>query len=166
MNPIYKRRSIRKYLSTPIPDEKILEFIKAGLNAPSAGNQQPWKFLVINQRAILNKIIEFHPHSSPLKDSPVAILVCGDLHLEVKKNYWMIDCAAATQNILLEIANQDYGACWLGVYPRPERMDALTQLFDLPENIMPFSLIAVGVPAEEKEPNNKFDLTRIKFNSW
>jgi len=166
MNSIYKRRSIRKFLPDPISDQKLMEFVKAGMNAPSAGNQQPWKFLIITERQILNKIAELHPYGKMLKEAPSAILVCGDLLLETHKGYWMVDCAAATQNILLEIVNHSFGACWLGVYPRPERMKSLSEMFELPQNIVPFSLIAVGKPNEIKEDKNIFELERIKFNSW
>jgi nitroreductase len=80
--------------------------------------------------------------------------------------YWIQDCAAATQNILLEIADQGFGAVWLGVYPREERVEGARALLNLPSHIVPFSLIALGYPAEEKAAKNIFDRDRIKFNGW
>jgi nitroreductase len=166
MDTIYKRRSIRKYSSEPVPEEELLAFVKAGMNAPSAGNEQPWRFVVITERAILDEIPSVHPYSAMLKEAPTAILVCGDLDLESHKGYWVQDCAAATQNILLEIADRGYGGCWLGVYPREERVEGLRRLLNLPDRVVPMALIAVGVPAEKKPPKNEFNRSRIVFNRW
>jgi nitroreductase len=166
MDAIYKRRSIREYTSRAVPEEKILEFIKAGMNAPSAGNQRPWHFVVITERKLLDEIPKFHPYSEMLHSAPAAILVCGDLEREKHKGYWIQDCAAATQNILLEIADLGFGGVWLGVYPRQDRVDGLKKLLNIPEQIMPFSLIAVGYPAEEKPAKNEFDGSRIRYNRW
>ena len=98
---ILTRRSIRKYTKQTIPDEMIKELIEAGVSAPSAGNQQPWQFIVIDDREVLDKTSQFLPNGKLLKDANKAILVCGDLNVETYKGYWPIDCAAATQNILL-----------------------------------------------------------------
>jgi len=166
MNAIYKRRSIRKYTSKEVPDEKLLEFVKAGMNAPSAGNQQPWRFVIVTERSILDKIPGVHPYAEMLKQAPAAILVCGDLGLDTHKGYWVQDCSACTENILLEIADQGFGGVWLGVYPREDRVDGLRKLLNIPENVVPLSLIAVGYPAEDKPPKNEFDKSRIRYNSW
>jgi nitroreductase len=166
MESIYKRRSIRKYTSEPVQQEKLLEFIKAGMNAPSAGNQRPWQFVIITERKLLDEIPKFHPYSLMLHEASAAILVCGNLECEKHKGYWVQDCSAATQNILLEITDQGLGGVWLGVYPREDRVEGLRKLLNIPEQIIPFSLIAVGYPAEEKPPKNEFDHSRIKYNRW
>lgn len=166
MDAIYKRRSIRKYKNESIPKEKLLEFIKAGMNAPSAMNQQPWHFVIITDKEVLNKITEIHPHSQMLKEASAAILVCGDLVLENGRGYWVQDCSAATENILLEIADQNYGGVWLGVYPREDRINDFKKLFSLPEHIMPLSLVAVGVPNEEKPRKDIFLDERVRYNKW
>lgn len=166
MNAIYKRRSIRKYTSKEVPDEKLLEFVKAGMNAPSAGNQQPWRFVIVTERSILDKIPGIHPYAEMLKQAPAAIIVCGDLDLESHKGYWVQDCSACTENILIEIADQGFGGVWLGVYPREERVEGLRKLLNIPENVVPLALIAVGYPAEQKPPKNEFDKSRIRYNSW
>jgi len=101
-----------------------------------------------------------------LKEAPVAILVCGDLDLEKHKGYWVQDCSAATENMLIEIADQDFGGVWLGIYPREDRVQALRKLLKIPERVVPFSLIAVGYPAEKKGPKNEFHSERVKYNSW
>jgi nitroreductase len=166
MKAIYARRSIRRYAKDPLPREKLLEFVKAGMNAPSAGNEQPWQFLVVTDRPLLGKIMEIHPYSSMLREAPAAIMVCGDTSLEKYKGYWVQDCSAATENILLEIADQGYGGVWLGVYPVEDRVKKLQKLFALPAHVIPLSLIAVGVPAETKEPKDVFLVDRVKFDRW
>jgi nitroreductase len=166
METIYKRRSIRKYTGEPVSEEALLKFIKAGMNAPSAGNEQPWYFVIINERETLNAIADVHPYAKMLYQAPAAILVCGNPSLEKHEGYWVQDCSAATQNILLEIEDQEYGGVWIGVYPREERINSLRDLLEVPENIIPFSLIGLGHPAEFKDPNDKFPEERIRWNRW
>ena len=166
MEAIYKRRSIRKFARDAVPREDIVSFIKAGMNAPSAGNQQPWHFVVIDDRTLLDQIPLFHPYAQMLREAPAAILVCGDTSLEKHAGFWVQDCSAAVQNILLEIADRGYGGVWLGVYPRPERVDGLRSLLGIPKEIIPFALVAVGRPAEEKPPKNEFKKERIRYNGW
>ncbi len=166
MKAIYTRRSIRKFKSDPIDPSILLEFVRAGMNAPSAGDQQPWHFILITDRKLLDAVPAFHPHSQMLHEAPAAILVCGDLLLERHKGYWVQDCSAATENILLEIADRGFGGVWLGVYPREERVNGLRKLLDIPEHVIPFALIAVGRPAEHKGPKNIFREERIRTNAW
>ena len=166
MKAIYKRRSIRKYLDKPVEQDLIQEILKAGMNAPSAGNEQPWHFVVVDDRNLLDEIPSFHPHSRMLFDAPVAIVVCADTAHVKYPEYWPQDCSAATQNILLEIADLDLGGVWLGVYPREDRVRKLQELFQMPEHIVPFSIIALGYPAENKPPKDIFEPERIKHNLW
>jgi nitroreductase len=166
MKAILTRRSIRKYKPQSVPDEIIAELLTAAMCAPSAGNEQPWEFVVINDRKLLNRIPEFHPYATMLKEAPVAILVCGDLKREKHKDYWVQDCSAATENILIAVSEKKLGAVWLGIYPREERVAGLRKLLGIPENIVPFSLIAIGYPAEAKEPADRFDPVRVHQNRW
>lgn len=166
MNAIFKRRSIRKFETKAVPKEELIEFIRAGMNAPSAGNEQPWQFVVIDKRELLDEIPKIHPYAQMLKEAPAAILVCGDLDLEKHEGYWVQDCSAATENILLEITDRGFGGVWLGVYPRKGRVEGLRKLLGIPERVVPFALIAVGFPGEKKEPKNEFKKERIKYNSW
>lgn len=166
MDIIYKRRSIRKFSKEKVPEEIILKIIKAGMNAPSANNQQPWQFLIINKSELLQEITKIHPFSQMLHEAPVAILVCGDLNLAKSRGFWVQDCAAATENILLEITYQGYGGVWLGVYSEKNLVEEIRKLFKIPEHIIPFSLVAVGCPREEKEPKNEFHKDRIRYNYW
>lgn len=163
---IITRRSIRKYSDKAISKDQIETLVKAGMYAPSASNQQPWHFIAITEREILNKIKEVHPYAKMLGEAPLAILVCGDQKLELSKDYWVVDCSAATQNILLAAHGIGLGAVWLGIHPRVERKQEIRSIFNLPDHVQPASLISVGYPAEEKETPNRFKPDRIHYNAW
>lgn len=163
---ILTRRSIRKYTDKAVSKDIINHLLKTAISAPSAGNQQPWHFVIINDKSILNNITNFHPHAKFLKDAKVAILVCGDLNLETFKGYWMIDCAAATENILIAIRALGLGGCWLGIYPRDERMINLKKIINLPDNIIPFSLISIGYTKEKQKKINRKKSMRVHYNKW
>lgn len=163
---IFTRRSIRKYKDKKIPDEQVNILIKAAMHAPSARNQQPWHFVVVTERDILEKITKVHPYAKMLAEAQLAILVCGDETLELSQGYWVIDCSAATENILLAAHGIGLGAVWLGLHPREERKQAIRDLFKLPENIQPLSLISIGYPDEVKETPERFKPERIHYNKW
>jgi nitroreductase len=166
MDAILKRRSIRKYSGKPVNKSDINLLLTAAMYAPSARNEQPWQFVVIDDRGLLNRISEVHPYASMLPGAAMAILVCGDESLELSKGYWPVDCAAATQNLLLAAQALGLGAVWLGVYPRQKRQSAIREIFDLPSHIQPFSLISIGFPAEQKVIPDRFKADRIRWNEW
>ena len=134
--------------------------------APSAGNEQPWQFIVITERKILDQIPAIHPNVSMIKEAPMAILVCGDLSKEKLAGYWSVDCSAATENLLLAVHALGLGAVWCGIYPREERMAGMKKLFGIPDGIVPFALVPIGYPAEEKPPADRYDESRIHHNKW
>jgi len=160
---ILTRRSIRKYTKKSIPDDLIKDLLEAGVNAPSAGNQQPWQFIAIDDRKILDELPNVLPNGKILSDADKAILVCGDLSQEKHKGYWMLDCSAATQNILLAAHAKGLGACWLGVYPREERVENLKKLFKTPEYVI---LISLGYPDEKSSKVDRYDDSRVHKNTW
>ncbi len=163
---ILSRRSIRKYTAQAVEAETVEKLLQAAMSAPSAGNQQPWQFVVIDDRELLDTIPTVHSYSQMLKEAPLAILVCGDLKLDRHAGFWVQDCAAATENLLLAAHALKLGAVWLGVYPREKRMAGLRELLALPENVIPFSLIAIGYPAEKKLPANRYQEARRHHNRW
>lgn len=166
MNAIFSRRSIRRYTAEPVSDELVRHFLAAAMQAPSAGDQRPWHFVVIRERVILNAIPQVHPHSLMLKTAPVAILICGDESLQKHPGYWVQDCAAATENILLAVEEKGLGGVWLGVYPRHDRVDGIRQLLNIPADIIPFSLVSIGHPAEKKPAQDRFDPKRVHADRW
>ena len=164
---IQKRRSIRRYRSgAAVSEAQVETLLRAAMAAPSAGNQQPWHFIVVRDRAKLEAITRVHPYAAMLGTASLAVVVCGDLSRQQHEGYWVQDCAAATQNLLLAAANIGLGTCWCGVHPRPEREAGLRALLGIPESVVPFAVIAVGVPAEQKGPADYYDPTRVHEEIW
>lgn len=166
MKAILDRKSVRKYKDISVSDEIVEDLLRAGMQAPSAGNEQPWEFIVLRDKEIMKKITEVHPYSRMLLNCDVAIVVCGDLTKEVFKGYWVQDCSAATENILLAAEDMGLGAVWLGVYPMEERVSDLKELLNLPESVIPLSIIPVGYPDEKRGAVNRFNKERIHYDRW
>ena len=166
LDAIRTRRSIRTYLDQPVPEELIQKLLAAAMQAPSARNQQPWQFIVIDDRAILAAIPKFMPNAAMVGGAPLAILVCGDLDLEQSEGYWVVDCAAAVENMLLSAHALGLGAVWCGVYPREQRMEGLRRLVGLPANVMAHSLVVLGSAAETVSPENRYRPERVRRNRW
>jgi len=167
MESLFSRRSIRKYTSAAVSEEAVREILEAAMSAPSAGNQQPWHFVVIDDRQILDRVPEFHPHSLMCREARLAILVCGDPSLEKHAGYWVQDCAAATQNLLLAVHAEGLGGVWVGVYPREERVIGFRKLLNIPEHVVPFAVIPIGHPAEQKPPRpDRYNKARMHKNAW
>ena len=163
---ILTRRSIRKYTTETVSPEDIELLLKAASYAPSANNYQPWHFIVITEREILNKLSEVHPYGKMLKNAPLAILVCGDSNVQEMIGYQAVDCSAATENLLLAAHAIGLGGVWLGVYPREQRMKDIKELFHLPEHINPINLVSIGHPNEKKDVPERFNPTKIHYNIW
>jgi nitroreductase len=163
---IQTRRSIRKFTPEPVPEESIQKLLEAAMFAPSAGNQQPWHLIVVDDRELLDQIPSVHPYSKMVRQVGTAIVVCGNLQRERHKGYWTQDCAAATQNLLLAARALGLGAVWLGVHPRDERVTGLRALLGLPDHIVPLALVPVGHPAEDKGPVERYDEAKVSRNRW
>jgi len=166
MQALLSRRSIRQYTDEPISESMREQLLRAAMQAPSANNEQPWHFIIVDERTLLDKLSEIHPYAKMLKQATLAILVCGDSTLEKSPGYWVVDCSAATENILLAAHALGLGAVWLGVYPREERMADMIRVFNLPDNIRPLSLISIGHPADTKAPADRYNPDRIRHNAW
>jgi nitroreductase len=166
LEAIRTRRSIREYSDQPVPDDIIQQLLAAAMMAPSARNAQPWQFIRINNPTLLEKIPTFHPNGAMAANAPVAILVCGDLRLELSPGYWPQDCSAAVQNLLLAAHGLGLGAVWTGVYPREERMAGLRKLLGLPEDVIPHSLIPLGYPVEQPTSEDRYKEDRVHKNGW
>ena len=166
LDTIYDRRSIRKYQEKPVEEKLLNEILKAGMYAPSAVNKQPWHFVVIKDKEVMKDIKNLHPYASSLQTAPVAIMVCGDTNLEFAQNFYLTDCAAVTENILLAAKWLGLDTCWMGIYPWEKTMKDFSDYFKLPENIKPYSLIAVGYGAETKSRPDRFDESKIHINKW
>jgi len=160
------RRSIRKYLPQPVEEATIEILLRAAMAAPSAHNQQPWAVVVMDDRTLLYAIPKFHPYSKMLLTAPLAFLVCGTKGNLKAPTFWEQDCAAAVENVLVEAAYQGLGSCWMGVHPHKGLEKGMRELLHLPENLIPFALIALGYPGEEKEPSGRYDPSRVFRNAF
>lgn len=165
LEAILTRRSIRKYKAGSISDETITQLLKAAMSAPTATGEA-WHFVVVKERDVLNAVCSFHPHAQMLKGAAVAIAVCGDPTVEALKGRWPLDCAAATENILIAANALGLGACWVGIYPVEERMQGLRDLLGIPAHVMPLSMVSLGYAAEKKKPPERFRLDRVHHGRW
>ena len=161
---IFARRSIRRYTAEPVSKEDIETLLEAAMAAPSASNRKPWQFVVVTERQTLDALAEVHPHGKMLFEATLCISVCGDL--TTFERFWVQDCSAATENLLLAATALGLGAVWLGVYPREDRIAAIRQVLGLPETITPLNLVSIGHPAEEKEPRTQYDEKRVHRERW
>jgi nitroreductase len=166
LDAILTRRSVRDFKADPVKEEDIQTLLRAGMQAPSARNERPWHFVVIDDPEVLHDIPEFHPHAQMLMYAPLAILVCSDRKLEVKRATWLQDCSAAMENILLAAHGLGLGAVWLGVFPDSDRVSGMQSLLGMPKDIRPVGLAAIGYPALKPEPVDRFDESRIHRNKW
>ena len=166
MEEIFERRSIRKYQDKKVESEKIEKLLEAAAAAPSAGNEQPWHFLVIKDREKLDRLAEIHPYAKMLKEAPLAIAVCADLNKQKHQGFWVQDCSAATQNVLLEAVSLDLGAVWIGCHPAEAREKAVSEYLGVPADFKTLSLISIGYPAEEKGKVDRLSEDIVHYEKW
>jgi nitroreductase len=167
LEAILTRRSIRQYTPQAVPDELIQDLLAAAMQAPSAGNQQPWHFILVTERKQLDALAGVLPHGQMLKAAPLGVAVCADLELERHPGYWVQDCSAATQNLLLAAHARGLGAVWLGIYPIEERVAGVKQILGLPGQVVPLCVVPLGYPSTEpKPPARRYDETRLHHNHW
>lgn len=163
---ILTRRSIRRYTDRNVERSVVLELLEAAMSAPSAGNEQPWHFIIIEDRKVLNELPRIHPYAAMAREASVAIVVCGDTTLEKHQGFWVQDCSAAIQNLLLAAHAKGLGAVWTGIYPIPDRVQGFRMLLGLPENVIPLALIPLGYPAEKGGRQQRFNEKRVHYNMW
>ncbi len=166
---IFKRRSVRDYVEKEIEDEKIEILLKAAMYAPSAGNEQPWHFIVVKNRTMLNKLAELYPYAKMLKKANAAIVVCADKGLSrYEGDFWVLDCSASTQNILLAATALGIGSVWIGVHLNKKRIEDISRILELPESVVPVSIVSLGYPKGDvfKELPERFRMDRIHYENW
>jgi len=166
LQAIMSRRSIRKYEQRPIDPETVEKLLRAAMAAPSAGNQQTWRFIVVTDRARLDRLSATSPYAGMLEHAPLAIVVLGDTENEKHRDYWVEDCSAAMENLLLAAHALGLGAVWLGYHPNDDRKERLRDEFGLPENIQPLGVASIGHPAEEKPPADRYNPDFVHTGTW
>lgn len=160
------RRAVRVFTSQPVTDEQIQTLLSAAMHAPSACNQQPWHFVVVDNRERLNALAGLHPYAQMLLHAPLAIIVCGDLSLETCPGNWAIDCSAAMENLLLAAHALGLGSVWVGIHPVEARVTDISQLLCLPGYAQPLCLAAIGHPKEPLPIVDRYKPDRIHRNAW
>ena len=166
LEAIMTRRSVRGYTGAEVSDKDVEALLRAAMTAPSAGNQQPWHFVVIRRRSTMERIMGVHPYAAMLAEAPVCIAVLGDLSLERHEGYWVQDTSAATQNLLLAAHALGLGAVWLGVHPLADRQAGLREILGFPDGVRCLSLVAVGHPSEQPGSADRYQPGRIHRESW
>ncbi|MFR9602651.1 MAG: nitroreductase family protein [Rikenellaceae bacterium] len=160
LESIHKRTSVRAYTSESVSKEILVELAKAGMAAPSAMNKQPWEFVIIQDRATLDKLGTIKP---PVGKAPAAIVVLGNTQLS---GSWVLDCSAATENILIAATSMGLGTVWTGAYGNAKFETLLKETLSLPDGVMPLSVIAVGYGEGTATPKNKYVESKVHFDKY
>ena len=166
---IMTRTSIRSFTDRAVSDDTIEMLLRAGMAAPTAVNKQPWHFVVVTDRAVMDSLGGNGRQSQMWKESPLAIAVCGDMDKALDglaQAFWVQDCSAATENILLAAHALGLGAVWTGCYPMVERMTNVSQVLNLPDNLVPLCVIVMGYPNEQPEPKDKWKPENVTYNMF
>ncbi|MFA6142654.1 MAG: nitroreductase family protein [Candidatus Omnitrophota bacterium] len=169
LDVIHSRKSVRSYTDQPVSKEDIEALLKAGMAAPSARDTRPWAFVVVTQKEKLSKLADSLPNGKMLKSAQAAIVVCGRFDktlANIAEGYWVQDCSAASENILLAAESIKLGAVWCGVYPNGERVNAVRNILDIPDQVMPLNVISIGYPTGAERPKDKFDAANIHWERW
>lgn len=166
---IMTRSSVRSYSGKEVTQEQVDTLLRAAMAAPTAGNKQPWRFVVISEKETLNYISENFNSMTMAKEASLAIVACGDLNSTFEgdgRDYWVQDVSAATENLLLAAHAMGLGAVWCGIYPIPERVTQFSEMLKLPSDIIPLACICIGYPEGEQHPKDKWHPEYIHYNIW
>ena len=167
LDNIATRTSIRDYEARPVEKEKVEKMLRAAMAAPTAMNKQPWHFVVVDQRNVLDALAGANPYAKMLKKAPLAIVVCGNTDKMIEgggRDFWIQDASAATENLLLAAHAMGLGAVWTGAYPSEERCISISKVLSLSDNLIPLNMIVVGYPAEHPQPKQKFKEENVSYN--
>lgn len=168
---ILTRKSIRSYEATPISKEDMRTILTAGMSGPSCVNARDWQFIVVEDKEMLNKIADANGRpAEPLRGAAAGIIICGDLYraFPPAKDYWVIDGSIACQNMILAARALGIGSVWLGTWPQMDRVEKLANLFDLPEYIVPHSVLALGHSADitDVTDKNAYEESVVHWEQW
>ncbi len=163
---LFTRRSIRKFTAEPVSDAHVQRMLEAAMAAPSAGNSQPWRFIVVREKETMQAIAARNPYAQMAKDASVCIVVCADLQAEKYPGYWQQDCSAALQNMLLAGRALGIGTVWTGVYPDEERIEAFDTLFSLPKHAHVLGVVVCGHPDQPFKARDTFAPEKIFNETW
>lgn len=166
---IAQRKSVRHYTNKPVSRETLELLLKAGMAAPTAADKRPWAFVVLSEASQRQAVAGILPFGRMLAGAQAAIVVCGLPRKSlpgIESEFWIQDCSAASENILLAAEALGLGAVWIGVYPLPERVQTLQKILGLPKEVVPLNVISLGYPTGVEKPKDKFQPANIHWNRW
>jgi nitroreductase len=162
---IMTRRSIRTWTNEPVAEKERKIILEAAMNAPSAADARPWHFVVIDDPAVIQQFTTMGG-TEMLEESTLLILICGEPAKEIYPGFWPQDCSCAAQNMQLAAHNLGLGCVWVATHPLEEREQICRRVLNIPDSIVPFALLALGVPNEVLSPEYRYDPARIHSNTW
>lgn len=168
---IMTRASVRSYTGEQVSDSLVSKILRAGMAAPTAANQQPWHFVVINDQNLKDSITDAFEYTKMVKDCSFAVVVCGDMDNLFQGDvpdggFWVEDCSAASENMLLAAHALGIGGVWCGIYPLKDREQRLRAILNLPSNLTPLNVMAFGYPAQPVAPKDKWAPSKIHYNAY
>ena len=173
---ILTRRSVRSFTGEAVPRDSLMKILKAGMAAPSARNIQPWAFVAVTERGLLDSLCERLPYAKMLDKAGAAVIVCGipgkdmvhggEYKDAIGGKYWVMDCSAAAENILLACHAMGFGAVWTAAYPNEDRIDTVRDIIGVPEDVIPLAVIPIGVPKDKGKVTDKFKEENIRWERW
>jgi len=166
MKAVLTRRSVRSFTSEPVSEEHLERLLRAAMAAANSGNQQPWRFILVDDPALRDQLSELDVERGGYYKTPQLIVVCGDIGSMKWKMHWLADCAAAIQNLLLAAHDLGLGAVWQELYPYHKRVAAVREMFGIPEMVYPMAVISLGHPTETPEVADRYDPAKIHRNRW
>ena len=177
LDVIFARKSVRSYTDQPVSDEQVETMLRAAMAAPTGMNVQPWRFVVIRDQAVKEKLAG--PRGGMIAQAPVVFVICGETTLmrkpfgqpdaeavEVENGNWTQDCSAATENLLLAAEALGLGAVWTAAHPYADRVNPIREALGLPENVTPLCVVPCGYPADDDQPKDKWKPENIHYDKW
>lgn len=169
LHNILQRKSVRAYSDRAVSHEQLDTLLRAAMAAPTGRDMRPWHFIVLEERDQMRQLAEQLPYAKMLAEAQAAVVVCGDMSVTDKEGNpsrnWTFDCAAATENLLLQAEAMGLGAVWTGVYPYDERLEAVKQALDLPDHLIPLNVIPIGYPKGNPQPKDKYDPEKVEYRN-
>jgi nitroreductase len=163
---ILSRRCIRRFTGEPISEKDLETVLRAGFQAPSAHNTQPWEFIIIKDKSKFERIAKVHPYAKMLPQAEVCIIVCGDSNKQSTTGFLVEDCSASLQNILLAAHGIGLGAVWCGLYPVTHLTKAIAEVCLLPDNIIPIGMVVLGHKGEDRKQEDRFKTEKLHYENW
>ncbi len=167
---ISTRKSVRKFDPTKNVDDALVEkLLRAAMAAPTAMDRRPWEFIVVRDEAKLKALAEALPYCRVGNGAKLAICVCGTLDNGLQgrgREYWIQDCSAATENLLLAAHGLGLGAVWTGVWPGEDRVAAVRRILEIPDGFAPLNIIPIGYPADSPAVKDKWNPAKIHHDKW